>query len=267
MQEKRAERIFDNDTFERHRKTVPEYEVAPEPKSYLDIGVRNIITAETARSRNIFVPQKQGYEYEVIPQAEPKREYMPAEEFDLLKFKPEAMPSEETMKILLSEKMSAQDAERMLSRSSAPSRRKTEETIIIDEIEEEAQSEKQAHITLNAKGKIAVAAYVAIILTMLIIALVTASSIATLSAQEDSLKAELRAVNTEVAALVATADALTDEALIELEANGLGMYLPTEQNGGIVTISLPSLKPQAVAQAPLNWFDALCKFIAGLFGR
>lgn len=281
-QEKRAERIFDEDSYERHRRALPEYEVLPEHKSYLDLGVRTVEEKEVTRG-NIFSSRNRSYDYEVVtPVARNEKtpEYIISDDLDVLKFKTEAMPSEETMKVLLSDRISAETAERMLSGAPAKtvSRSKTDDVIIIDETLEEDQSEKQAHITLNSKGKIAVAVYVVVILTMLIIALVTASSIATLSAQEESLEAQLSEIYyggedfEGIYELQRNADALSAPTTYEVNGKlaeqnaGFSMYVPTEGNG-ITTIAVAELKAETGYQVSGNWFDAICKFIAGLFGR
>lgn len=269
LQEKRADRDFDNETFTRMQRTVPyRYEEVPEHKSYLDMGVRNIVAQDSSR-KNAFMPRNRAYDYEVVtPVAEEEVSVSaPADELDVLRLKPEACPSEETMKILLSDRASADTMERMLSGTKRSAQRApAEEVIFIDDSVEEEQSERQTHIGLSTRGKVTVAAYIAVILTMLIIALVTASSIATLSAQEQSLKADLWEINAQVAALAAEADTLSADDIIEAKAEMLGMYTPAE-GSGLATVTVPTLKAETPYNVPTNWFDDICKFIANLFGR
>ena len=299
-QEKRSESNFDEAVYLRHRQNVPEYEPRPAHKSYFDLDVRQMSDAEENRAGRIFMSRggaaREKYDYEVVlpaaepiaqPQTQPQtqarerlydtaaaaptaaptaptapaREQTQPREFESedtggLTYRPELMPSEETMKSLLR-------ADTM-----APSRAgRTAREVEVFLHDEEADADgRQAHITLNTRGKITVAAYIALILAMMITALVTASSIAALSAQAAALREDLLEKQGQIQTLSALNEALSDEEIMRLKAGDLGFSAPVE-GVNLLTAPLPATAPELPYVRQTNWFDALCNFIAGLFGR
>jgi hypothetical protein len=128
-----------------------------------------------------------------------------------------------------------------------------------------ARGEIQGHISLNAQSKIAVAAYIALILTMLIVALITASSIAALSGREAALENELAASQAELSLLDDQSLTLGEDASVYAKASELGMYAPYT-GAGLRIVSVPSMKTQNEYPIKSNWFNSFCAWLSNLFG-
>jgi hypothetical protein len=132
------------------------------------------------------------------------------------------------------------------------------------EEQRQIRGEIQGRISLNARSKITVAAYIALILTMLIVALITASSIAALSVRETELEDRLAASRAELSLLSDQSSTLAEDAAVYAKAADLGMYVPT--GAGLKSVSLPSMKTQNEYYIKSNWFNAFCVWLSNLFG-
>jgi cell division protein FtsL len=256
--EKRAERDFDEAIYTRHRQTVPEYEVVPIQKSYLDLTTQATEPEIVVPTNGIFMPKnRENYAYEVTSdplrasvETATEERVAPRHEEEDVRYRPELMPSEETMSML-----------RGGTAESNIFTRHSSDTYI----GEEEATNRQLHISLNTGGKVAVIAYIAVILAMFITALVTASSVSAISTSNAALQEELATRQAQINTLESEADRLTSPATITAAAEGLGMYVPTEGNG-LMYIELPTLKQERVYPKQTNWFNVICKFFTGLFG-
>ena len=131
---------------------------------------------------------------------------------------------------------------------------------IINENKQIETAEKTAVFSLNLRGKLVIGITASILVLFSILLIYNAISISVYNNQIATSQQELVIEQEKYNALMAQLEILANDPANSAEGMGMKPNIPNVNLGGVTNGSTVS------HSVPTNWFDALCNFVASIFG-